>query len=540
MSDPTSALVAIEQTIGQGELEKALDDLLALLDNQPEMAELMQVVRVNQADFFQIKSQVIRNTLSAEEARRYYNQISNNALQVIQRLKEGKTTIADPVAAPAQQPPQRAAWRYYTAGGVVTLGLALLGWNIFGKKIADCPDYANSKTERVMVLPFLQTGSIDSRSLAINIMDDLNDLLRKDTKLSLSAEANVNKTYDIESSYPSPTEAVRIAGHCGVDLLVWGKCGDKKDTVEVRYKFARPKLESSSADPRLNKLLSMVDEGVWVDNVKNIPKLLYLLLASQNGDSEMAFRIFNEVFSPQKMAISETGSIDTAGINQLLVRADFQRAQNDTAGALNTYNYILTLTPDNEQALQRRGALNYAAGKYWMAAHDFQAIEPDPAKVDTSILKVRSEAYLKCGWPEKARQDLEQIKKLQLAEPTWIKKQELAISDSLKVYNARLETTKLLAAKRPGAVNTQIELAQAHNAVGETKEALRIAEKIQKKEPTNKRAIEAVVEAATQSGDMQKVDKVTREAERAGVSTKDIRFIPPNVKALDATVQRKQ
>jgi tetratricopeptide (TPR) repeat protein len=532
----SSEIKALKQSVVEGEVEPVLTALLAKLEHESsEWGDLAQAIRIIQADYLQVKSQVIRGTISSDNARLAYNQINANILDVLKRIESGKKSLTDPVTPPSQ------AWRYYVAGGVVTLALAFVAWKFLGQsQKGECPVYGKNIAERIMLLPFKKGSTGKDFTPEIDISDGLNDLIRKDQLLNKTAESDVYESYDIEKNYPNPSEATEIASGCGVEMIVWGKVRNGKDTVEVRYKLLNPAVKApQSTDANLNKLLEFVDEGVWVDNITTISKMLYLVIANQKGDKQMAMAIFNDINKTALVSASADSSDTTrlaAGeISKLLNFADVMRTNGMKKEALSVYDEILASYPDNEQALQRRGALNFSDNKFWAAARDLQNVEPDPTKAPPDILRIRVDAYLKCGWPDKARQDLEQYKKLDAAskDAVWIKQREISITDSLKVYNQRLEATKLVARKKPNDDQAQLALAQAHTALGEPDKAIAIAETVHKRKPRNVEAMKTVIEASAQKGDIKKVNETVREAERTGVSTKSFKFFSPTIRALE-------
>lgn len=530
--DLSQALSAIKQLAGQGDLEKALEQLLLLVDQRPEMAELAQALRVNKADFFQIKSQELRGTIAPDNARLAFNQITDNLLNVIQRIEAGKTTLTDERPAP---PPPAQAWRYYTAGGIVALAAALLAWQFFFKKSDECPEYGKTKTQRVMILPLKQTGTSGNKHPELDIADELNTLFAKDPQLSAIAEADVNEAYDINVNYPNPSEAADIGANCGVEMVVWGKIRDAKDTVEVRYKLLNPGWPKAqrTTDPYLDKLLSLSNEGVWVQDAKTIAQLIYLVLANQSGNTQMAFQTIKSlqmpVFSGTMTMADQPAVVDTSS---MLLLADYYRSTGKADSAISVYNHLLAYYPDNQTALRLRGSLNYKNENYAEAARDFQSIQSDPAKTDRDILPIRADAYLRAGLPEKARQDLEQIKKDSLAPKEWIKLKERSIADSLKAYQAQADQYSRTLAKRPADDDSRLKLAVAQSALGETEAAVKNAETVKKRRPKNPEAVKTLVEVSTQGGDIKKAESTLLEARRSGVSTKGISYMPTTIKAL--------
>ena len=540
----SSEINALKQAVVEGETESVLSGLLQSIEKDSnEWTEIAQAIRLIQADYLSLKAEVIRGTVSSENARLGYNQINARILNIIHRIESGKKTLTDPVVAAPRQ-----AWRYYVVGGVVALAIALVSWNLLRnnktqKTTDDCPSYGEGITSRVMILPFKKGGTTQSITPEIDISDYINDLIRDDPKLNSKCESDVYESYDIEKNYPSPSEAAKTAENCGVEMIVWGKMRNAKDTVEVRYKLMNTLIKNAASnDSDVNKLLGLVDEGVWVDDIKNISKMLYLVLANQKGDQQMAVKIYDELdgrpATTAMRVMSDTARLSDTDVSKLLAKADFLRTHNQQLRAVEIYDYILTFNPDNDQALQRRGAINFDQKKYWAAARDLQRVEPNAALADTSLLKVRIGAYLNCGWPDKAREDLEQYKKRTQGSGTmdvrFIKKYEQSIADSLRVYQARLQTTQEISQQRPADAKVQLRLAQTHTALGEPDKAIQIAENVRRRKPKDPEAVKTIVEAAAQKGDIEKVNATIKEADRAGMSTKGVKFTSPTVKALSS------
>ncbi|HNM26511.1 MAG TPA: hypothetical protein PKL15_13810, partial [Saprospiraceae bacterium] len=118
-------LSAIKQLLSQGELESALAQLIVLLEEKgASVAEFAQTVRVNQAELYRLKSEMLRGTIAPDDARLITNQLTTNALRIVEDLQIGR------IAPGADAPTRSQAWRYYVAGGIVALAAALLVWQV--------------------------------------------------------------------------------------------------------------------------------------------------------------------------------------------------------------------------------------------------------------------------------------------------------------------------------------------------------------------------------------------------------------------------
>lgn len=534
--EQSRALAQIEAFIGEGDTEKALEQLLLLLGSQPELAELNQTVRIIQADYFQIKSQALRGTITADNERTAYNQIRDKLLGVVNSIKGNKTTADSTSVAPKQ------AWRYYAAGGVVALAVVFLLMNVLNGKKEACPSFGRQIRQRVMILPFKKTDSSNQAEQEILLSTAFNELVLKDNKQF--AEADVNQAYDINKNYPNPSEAAVIGRECGVEIVVWGTTGATKDVIEVRYRVVKPAAlamyrDTSRIPDYLYSIKDLGMEGVLKGDVQSVARMLYLVAIMQEGSNDMAVQALNNL---QPIAMNADGLTKSAAISAIdtttiLLNAEaLLQIPSKQDSALQLFNQVLAVYPENYRALRGRGLYFLKERDYTSAVHDLHIAQPDPAKVDPTTLRIRTDAYLKGGWPEMARRDLEQIKKDTSAKTNkaWIKDREQKITDSIHVYEVRLEQAKSAAVKTPGKnVEAKIKIAKANIALGKPDEAVKYSESVNLTNPQNTKAIEATLEAYTQKVDLQKAQETIDKAERRGVDTKSVKYRPDAVQPLD-------
>lgn len=541
--DQSRALAEIEAFIGEGDTEKALELLLSLLGSKPEWAELNQTVRIIQADYFQIKSQSLRGTITADNERTAYNQIRDKLLGVAQSIKANKPIPEAAYVAPKQ------AWRYYAAGGVVAVAVVFLFMNVLNGKKEACPSFGDQIRQRVMILPFKKTDSSNQTEQEILLTTAFNELVLKDNKQF--AEADVNQAYDINKNYPNPSEAAAIGRECGVEIVVWGTTGASKDVIEVRYRVVKPAAlamyrDTSRIPDYINSIKDLGMEGVLKGDVQTVARMLYMVAIMQEGSNDMALRALNNL---QPIAMNEdaagglTKSAAMAAIDTtaLLLNAEaLLQIPSKQDSALQLFNEVLAVYPENYRALRGRGFYFLKEKDYTAAVHDLHIAQPDPSKVDPTTLRIRTDAYLKGGWPEMARRDLEQIKKDTTAKTNkaWIKDREKKITDSLHVYEVRLEQAQSAALKTPGKnADAKIRIAKANIALGKPDEAVKYSESVNLTNPKNTRAIEATLEAYTQKADLQKAQETIDKAERRGADTKSVKYRPDPVQPL--TVDKK-
>jgi len=513
--DFNQQLSAIEQSIAQGNLEPAMEQLVALLHQDQRYAELAQIARVNQADLYQLKAAVLKGTISPDDARMVTNQITDSALQIIRRGASGKFTLTDP----APVPERSQAWRYYVAGGVVALAGALLLWKLLGGKAASdtCPTFEATARYRVLVLPFKQTGAKKASQPEIDIADGLTILINKTPGLQNLAQAYVNQRYDIEKEYPDFLKAAEIGEGCEAQMVVWGKINqDEKNEykLDIRYKLLGVS-GTTTGDTTLGNLLKMKDQGGnLAQDVETVTRFLYLVLANQARVPVLPAFI-------AAATTADTTSSGTAGASadtSLLLSLAQNRVNNkqpDKAIAL--YTQVLQADPDNREAHTKRGTLLYEKGDYEAASRDLEAAAPNAKKADRNLLKIRVDASLKSGQPAKAKEDLKLLRETapptpSSADGTWLDKKGKETQDSMSVFEVRRDKFERMAQAKPQNTQLRAGAAKANLALGNVERALSGANEVIKKDPKNADAVDVAIEVHLHNGDTVSAKKILDKA----------------------------
>ena len=516
--DLPQVLPTIKALIGEGNIETAMVQLVALLDSDPTYSELAQVARVNQGELYQVKAQSIRGTISSEAAQLTTNQVADNALQIIRRLEAGKLTFQEGPPAPTRSQ----AWRYYMIGGVVTLLGAFFIWRFFNSPAKDnCPVYDSKTRYKVMILPFKQTGEKKANDPAIDIAYGLNKLFSKNSRLANDiAVADVNEDYDIAVNYPSPTEASNQAKGCRVQMIVWGKINESSDQgyrLDIQYKLLDG-TTASTGDTTLSNLLKMNDFGSLTRDVDAATRLLYIVLS--NWASVPIASNLLEV-SP-KSATQDSSAVELPDSTMLLVIAQGHLVKEENDKALAIYDQILEAYPNQPTARRMRGALLYKKGDFAGAADDLEVAAPNADAADPDLLKIRIEAELKSGQPAKAIEDLNIVRRKKPADGAWVDKLEKEAAASTRVIEKRLANEVKMVAASPRNARYQTRAAKSNLALGRLDAALVHANKAISNNPKAADGYEVAVDANLQIGDTSRARQVIDAAQRHGVNARSV------------------
>lgn len=528
-------LNAIKELISQGQLEPALTQLVSLLEAQRDAGiEYAQIARVNQAEYYRLKSEQLRGIVAEDDARRITNQLTNNALNIVNDLLAGRTEPG------GEQPTRSQAWRYYVAGGIVALAVALIVWRFLGgsdkKTTPDCPQFGKDPGLCVMILPFKQLGAQTSKP-EFEISDGLNDLIGKTP--GMKAIADVNEKYDIEKNYPNPAEAAELARGCEAQLIVWGKLNrapGQAYSLDVRYKLLDAGGVRYSGDTTISRLLAVTDEGRWTQDVQSVTRLLYLVLANQLRTPIAAgFNIPVQKSVPDSASAMLAPQVDTTTSMTL---ADYYLRMKQPEKAIAEYDKILDVYPNHSSALIKRGALRYEQGDFAGAASDLEAAGAHTQSQLPALREIRANAFLKSGQPDKADQEIDAIRKEGSKDGVWVDQKKREVRDSSRVLTTRLEKVEKLANQSPYDKKSRLEAAKASLGLGDADRALRNANKVLQNDPKNTTAVQQVVEAQLMKGDTAGAKKEIDRAEKAGVNVKGLEWKPVVRPLLDEKLRK--
>lgn len=520
------AVASIRAEVTQGNLETALQQLSALFGADPALAELAQAAQVLQADFYQLKSQQLKSTIAADDARRIVNQLNDSTLQLLQQYERGQRGAQD------QAPPTRSqAWRYYVAGGVVTLVAVLVLLYFFGplgpQEEEPCPKYGDKYALKVMILPFKKGGAGQEMRPEFEIMDGLNRLIARTPQLRDKAVADVNERYNIEENYPSPDEADGKARTCSVQMIIWGKVTQSSGNrykVDVFYKLLDASGIFNSGDTTINRLVHVTDNGAWSrggddwqSDLETITNLLYVVLANQSKATIPPAILANLTRTKSPSTLDTVGAAPAIDTLSSMVLADHYIQTGETDKAMRELNAVLDAYPENTSARKTRGALLAQKGDYAAAARDLEMAAASPEAASPELLKAQAQVYLKSGETVKAERTVERIEPKAESDSKWKQKIKQEIRDSSAVQQVRADLLKQKTRNQPANTELQLDAAKTNLNLGKVTDAIQYARQVIRTDPRNEEARRTIVEAHLLNEDTVKALEEAKAAERAGV-----------------------
>ncbi len=516
-------LAPIKQRLAQGELEAAYEQLVRWLEQSPAHSELANIARINQAELYQVKAEVLKGTLSNEEARRTYNQLTDKALQIVQLIESGKTTFST-----TRETSGKRAWRYYFIGGAVALLAAAIGTWLYFSAAEECPAFGKETQVRVLILPFM--GAADKQyNPAIDIMDELNDWIERSPQLRTEAIAVVHKHFDIENNYPNSAEAVALARKCGAHMLVWGKVRQRPDgslALDVRYRLVdglrgHVPASASGTDSLVQRLLAATEEAALTSEPPVVARMLYIALSNYRRVPVLAaaLKALEEDLAALGTDKSQTAPADTT---TSLLLAEHYILSNQIEKAIAEYDRVLAHYPDNHTAHLKRGALYLQMANYEAAAIDLEAVPHADTTLLPALRQARIEAFLRSSQPEKARRELEQAQREGALPVEQVEDKARQVRDSIAAIELRRDQLERKAA-RTNDPKARVGAARANLALGNADRAAQLATEALKSNPRDTQAVKVAVEAQLRKGDTAEALRIIEQSVRRGATVKGIR-----------------
>ncbi len=512
------ALDSIKKRLSQGELEAAYDELAQWLAQSPEYAELARIVRINQAELYQVKAEALKGTLSGEEARRAYNQLTDKALQVIGLAEAGRTTLS---ASPEE--PRSRTWRYYLIGGLTALLVAGAGIWFYLQTTEDCPRFSDAARVRVLILPFM--GASKEYDPAIDIMDELNDWIERSPQLRTEAIAAVHRRFDIENNYPNSAEAVELARRCDAQMLVWGKVRQRPDgtlALDVRYRLVGAGQGTTTSDTTLSRLLATTEEAALSSEPPVIARMLYIALSNFRRVAVLpeALRALQEDVAA--LTTTDKNAPTPIDTTTAFLLADHYIQTNQPEKAIAEYDRVLEHYPNSPTAHLKRGALLLQTERYEAAARDLEAVPVLDTTLLPALRQARIEAFLKSSQPEKAKKEIEQARREGAIPVEHLEERNRQVRDSITALEVRRDQLERKATQTRDP-KVRIGAARANLALGDADRAAQHATEVLRQNPRNTEAIQIAVEAEIQKGDTAKALKIIEQSVRTGATVKGIR-----------------
>ena len=532
--DISSILNSIRMAVGQGELERALDEFVAFLEKDNKYDELLNTIRINQGNFRETKSQVLKGTISVSDARQANNVVTDNLLMVADMVERGDLSFSEKPTASAVK---KIRWQYFAIGGLVALLGAFIYWKYFLESNQECPKWGKGPSFNVMILPFKTLGKADAKAQPqIVLMDLLNGFSEKN---AIAADIRVNGSYDIEKTYPSPTEAVALAQNCAAQMIIWGKINQKADenyTIDVKYKLLDEGGVKMTGDTSITRLLSSEKEGGFSEDIERVSRFLFVVIANRLQRSDVALKIMEQSLSSMVAPAgtgTKTGLVAEADTSLYSQMAYTYANAGKHEEAIEAYSKVLAANPQNWSAMKNRGIARFAAKDFEGAAIDLQAAQAVAKEPETAdILQIQTEANLKSNRLEEAKTSLENYQKTRGSVDKWTINQKEEYEKRLAIAEKERNKSEIAANKTPDDTKANLRAATSNLKLGDGKKATQFADRTLKKHPKNVEAWTVKIEAANHENGPEAAQKVVEEAASNGVQARDIVKFKPIIAPL--------
>lgn len=498
--DKLQVIGAVKKLVGEGEIERAINQLVTELEKEPLYEELYHAAIQAQSLFQRTKKEETLGIVSFDNARLNYNQVTYQILTIVDHLDDGKTSLTPTTPIPAKK---NLTWLYVGAGVLVLVIVGIFALQNINsepdvvQQVEDCPKYEEQSPFNVLLFRYTLFGDKSVKATTqVAIRQRLGELR---TLHNLNMDIGIYNDQGNDDILPADTkDAARFAEGCNAKLVIFGNeetQDDGKKIITTRYKFldlgeqfqfTKLRINERTEVDTVTSISSIATSGEITGNIEqNILKILLGVVALETNQLDSAITL-----------LSSAQPVDSASFmlrNMVLAEAFIKNDQPQQA--LNTYNGVLVEHPRYNFALENRAALLYQQGDYLAAVQDLNTrLENSPG--DISTLTQRGAVHLKADNLEEARQDLEKVREE--------KPQDTSVIRQLKIVRQKLEEkqeikeeadkTLLVNPKDKKALTNK---AAADKSLGNYKESIQAAEDLIRQDPKNVTAYRTLIEIYT-------------------------------------------
>lgn len=537
--DDSAKLNSIRMAIGQGELERALDEFVAFLDSDDKFSELLNTVRINQGNFQETKNQLLKGTISVAEARQSNNQVTDNLLNIAEMVERGELGFSKKISGEAVK---KIRWQYFVIGGLVALVGAFLVWKYLSLNEKKCPTWKNGADLKVMILPFKTLGKMDGKiEPEIDLQDEL-DKIAGDN--GIDADVRANQQFDIEALYPNSNEALAIAKDCDAEMIIWGKINQKTAdsySFDVKYKLLDVGGVKITGDTSITRLISSAGEGGFSEDIERVSRFLFVVIANRLQRSDVALKIMERTLSERvdTGATIRSQTLAAADTSLHLQMAYTFAKTGKPKKAVEEYSKVLEVAPQNWTAMQNRGIAKFEAKDFEGAAIDLETAQSvSNVRPTADLLKIQAESNLNSNRLEAAKTALDDYQKTRGSVDKWTVEKKSEYDKRLATAEAERKKSELAANQKPNDTRANLRAANSNLKLGNSVKATQFADRTLKKNPKNVEAWAVKIEAANHEDGAEAAQKVVEEAEAKGVQAKDIVKFRPVIAPL--IIEKKQ
>lgn len=530
----------IKKRVSEGELESALAQLVAALENQNEYEELYQTAIESQSFYQRTKRDESLSTISFDNAKLNYSQVTRQILVILDDWEEGRTSSS---ISNGQKPVTNVnrTWIWIAAGTLVLAAATFFViYNINNQKKKDealaqaaqsCPSFDSKSIFNILLFRYFPLGG-NKTALGTHqaVRRRLGELI---ANYNLDVDLDFYKDNGDDNLLPQDlNEAVDIAKNCNAKLAIFGTEEIRPDAATIittqyrfldigeQFEFSRLRINENAEIDTVTSISSIATSGVITGNIEQSILLVFGVVAYETANYEKAIELLEQV--------QPADSASFLLRNMALQESYLKTGQSDKQIA--ALDNVLAKHPNYKLALDNRSALLFEKGDYLASLQDLNTqVQLNPQ--DTGTLTRRGVVNLKVENLEEARQDFKEVQKKN-PEDSSIRKQinitERKIKEKWTEKKNAEEQLKVNPAD-PKALTTK---ANATKSLGQYDEAIRTAEALIEREPKNVRAYVTLIDIYIAMNEPEKVEEAKQRLIKATSKARINKEVPKQIRTL--------
>lgn len=550
--DKLQVIRAVKKLVSEGELEAALAQLVTALETEKPLEELYQSAIESQSFYQRTKRDESLSTISFDNAKLNYSQVTRQILVILDDWEEGRTSSSNNNG---QKPVtnNNRIWIWIAAGALVLAAAAFFViYNINNQKKKDeaqaqaqaaqsCPSFEPKSIFNILLFRYFPLGG-NKTALGTHqaVRRRLGELI---ANYNLDVDLDFYKDNGDDNLLPQDlSDAVNIAKNCNAKLAIFGTEEIRPDAATIittqyrfldigeQFKFSRLRINENAEIDTVTSISSIATSGVITGNIEQSILLVFgvvTLETARNETDKKAIDLYKKTIE----LLEQVQPADSASFllkNMALQEAYLKTGQTDNQIA--ALDNVLEKHPNYKFALDNRSALLFEKGDYLAALQDLNTqVQLNPQ--DTSTLTRRGVVNLKVENLEEARQDFKEVQKKNPEDSSIRKQINITERKIIEKWTEKKNAEEQLKVNPtdPQALTTK---ANATKSLGQYDEAIRAAEALIEQEPKNVRAYVTLIQIYTAMNEPEKVEEAKQRLLKAASKAKIIKEAPKQIRTL--------
>lgn len=255
---------SVIEAIQDGEIKLAIE-LFKQLDLSGSQRSTLSII---ESEFNLLSNDSLKGVISDEQTQLRINRINDKLLNLLRSNTEVSVK-------------KRSTLLFMVAAGFMVC-IALVAYFYSAEPASVCPDFAESSTNKIVLVPFQNVGSNPANPHVL-LLDRIEQLV---------LENNLSTTIKLAEGLKNVTasEAPSLAEGCNANVIIWGKYSNASDSLSLilQYHFLDQPDFPVTSELSMLKDVTAIHSGTVTKNLEDAILLLCSVIALRQNDPILA------------------------------------------------------------------------------------------------------------------------------------------------------------------------------------------------------------------------------------------------------------